>query len=106
MATLQVGAPTARKTVSRNPSVSGVGAPQPTRSGGPHAASPDADELRSLVSEELSQSAEGKLEDRGVFASSFDEADTCSSAQLGYKDELERRFIWDRVLGKGAHTHM
>lgn len=24
-------------------------------------------------------------------------------AQLGYKDELEVRFIWDRVIGKGRH---
>lgn len=33
--------------------------------------------------------------------------DTCNDqvghAQLGYKDELEVRFIWDRVLGKGRH---
>lgn len=35
--------------------------------------------------------------------SSFDDLDDPSPARLGYKDELEVRFIWDRVLGKGRH---
>ena len=39
------------------------------------------------------------------FTSSLDDPDNPSSnpARLGYKDELERRFIWDRVIGRGQH---
>lgn len=35
--------------------------------------------------------------------SSFDEPGIESNARLGYKDELDLRFIWDRVLGRGRH---
>lgn len=54
---------------------------------------------------------EGRLSARSSVAD-FDVANLCGEdlskdqahhAQLGYKDELEVRFIWDRVLGKGQH---
>jgi hypothetical protein len=84
------------KSHSRGSSQAG----QPAPSGGqPHAHSPpkDSDSVFHL------EPAQSGASEQGAFSSSFDDPEA-PAQQLGYKDELALRFIWDRVLGKGAPT--
>lgn len=48
--------------------------------------------------EERSEYGSTAVGDSAPVVSSFDDDEEGSTPQLGYKDELEVRFIWDRVL--------
>lgn len=85
-------------------------APIPISAGGASAASASGAAIAS-GSSSYSDLTEGILSARSSVAE-FEVPNVCGEdacndqvghAQLGYKDELEVRFIWDRVLGKGRH---
>eukprot|EP00892_Ulva_mutabilis_P009021 jgi/Ulvmu1/6491/UM003_0124.1 len=99
MSTFLAAAPTARSAPVSV--VTGAAAPTaPSGTGLKSAASSYTDLTEGL-------SARSSVADFDItnVAPTGDEADSdhACQAQLGYKDELEVRFIWDRVIGKGRH---
>lgn len=69
----------------------------------PHVSTPSSPNSPDNAGDGKSDKAGSNFDSSAPIVSSFDDPDDASPARLGYKDELEVRFIWDRVLGKGRY---
>lgn len=69
----------------------------------PHVSTPTSPKSPDNAGDSKSEHAGSAFDSSAPVVSSFDDPDDPAPSRLGYKDELEVRFIWDRVLGKGRH---
>lgn len=69
----------------------------------PHISTPSSPRSPKEGTDSKSEHRESSFDKSAPVVSSFDDPDDPTPPRLGYKDELEVRFIWDRVLGKGRH---
>ena len=90
----------ARPVLSSNNSNNAQHSASRSGNGTGHAAtgSLQADKSQALESSDVLDSSSKP----GAFMSSLDDEAIAAVPQMGYKDELELRFIWDRKLGEGA----
>eukprot|EP00892_Ulva_mutabilis_P009020 jgi/Ulvmu1/6490/UM003_0123.1 len=68
----------------------------------PHVSAPSSPKSQDDATDN-SEQRQSSFETSQPVVSSFDDSDCPAPRSLGYKDELEVRFIWDRVLGKGRN---